>query len=174
MSTLADATTQAYADEFLALEDEARASFDTTEQINLVKQGQEIIADAIPCNVLYYRMNVEAHNKVWTNWTVFSGSLINAYCFCVLEYASAETSGGGAVTTSLSAGLTMAEKVACDESVAATVMAIDNLGAPVSGATVEVTFGSSTSLRQTRRRARPTRTDCSSSRSLERPLARRP
>ena len=142
VSTLADEATQAYADEFLALEEDARASFDTTEQINLVKQGQEIIADAIPCNVLYYRTNVEAHNKVWTNWTVFSGSLINAYCFCVLEYASAGTSGGGAVTTSLSAGLTMSEKVRCGESVAATVKAINNLGAPVSGATVEVTLGS--------------------------------
>jgi ABC-type transport system substrate-binding protein len=141
VSTLADETTQAYADEFLALEDEARASFDTTEQINLVKEGQEIIAKAIPCNVLYYRTNVEAHNKIWTNWTVFSGTLINGYCFCGLEYASAATSGGGAVTTSLSAGLTMAEKVACGESVVATAMAIDNLGAPVSGATVEVNFG---------------------------------
>ena len=143
VSTLADATTQAMADEFLDLEDQARASFDTATQINLVKQGQEVIADSIPCNILYYRVNVEAHNNVWTNWTVFSGRLINAYCFCVLEYASAGTSGGGAVTTSLSAGLTMAEKVACDESVAATVKAINNLGAPVSGATVEVSVGSS-------------------------------
>jgi ABC-type transport system substrate-binding protein len=142
VSTLADETTQAYADEFLALETDARASFDTAEQINLVKQGEEIIAKAIPCNVLYYRVNVEAHNKIWTNWTVYSGTLINGYCFCVLDYATAGTSGGGAVTTSLSAGLTMAEKVRCGESVTATVMAIDNLGAPVSGADVEVTVGS--------------------------------
>ncbi len=142
VSTLADEATQAYADAFLALEDEARASFDTTEQINLVKQGQEIIADAIPCNVLYYRANVEAHNKVWTNWTVFSGTLINPYCFCVLEYATAGTSGGGAVAAGISAGLTMAEKVECGAVVTATVMAVDNDGAPVAGAAVEVTVGS--------------------------------
>lgn len=146
VSTLADDTTKALADEFVALEDEARASFDVAVQIDKVKQGQQVIAEAVPCNVLYYRVNVEAHNKIWTNWTVFDGKLLNAFTWTVLDYSGqGGTSGGGAVAT-LDAGLTIPEKIQCDEAVTATVKAIDNLGQPVSGATVDVTSTSAATV----------------------------
>jgi hypothetical protein len=139
VSTLADAATIEMVDEFADLEAEARASFITAEQIDLVKQGQEIIADAIPCNILYYRVNVEAHSKVWTNWTVFDGTLFNGFCFSVLDYAgTGETSGGGAVTTSIVAGLTLPGKVRSGETVEATVVTIDSAGNLVADAAVEV------------------------------------
>jgi len=139
VSTLADETTQAMADDFVDLEDQARETFDIADQIDYVKQGQAIVADAVVCNVLYYRVNVEAHNKIYTNWTVFDGTLINPFCFAVLEYSgTGGTTGGGAVTTGLDAGLTMAEKVACDDSVNAYVLAIDDMGEPIAGATVAV------------------------------------
>ncbi|TFG71022.1 MAG: hypothetical protein E4H25_00260 [Methanomassiliicoccus sp.] len=139
VSTLADETTQAMADDFVVLEDQARETFDIADQIDYVKQGQAIVADAVVCNVLYYRVNVEAHNKIFTNWTVFDGTLINPFCFAVLEYSgTGGTSGGGAVTESLDAGLTMAQKVACDDSIDAYVLAVDNMGEPVAGATVAV------------------------------------
>jgi ABC-type transport system substrate-binding protein len=138
VSTLADERTQELANEFYDLEQLARKSFNVSEQINLVKQGQEIVADALPANVLYYRVNVEAHNKVWTNWTVFDGTLINAYNLCTLEYAgTGGATGGGAVAT-LSAGLSTPEKVKCDESVDAYVKVVNNLGNPVASATVTV------------------------------------
>ena len=56
VSTLADEATQAMADDFVDLEDKARATFDIAEQIDYVKQGEAIIADAVVCNVLYYRV----------------------------------------------------------------------------------------------------------------------
>lgn len=139
VSTLADEATMAYADEFADLEAEARASFITADQIALVKEGQAIIADAIPCNILYYRVNVEAHNKVWTNWTVFDGTLMNGFCLNELDYAgTGGTSGGGAVTTSISTGLTLPGKVRSTETVEATVIAMDSVGNLVAGAAVEV------------------------------------
>ncbi|MDH3365507.1 MAG: ABC transporter substrate-binding protein, partial [Thermoplasmata archaeon] len=139
VSTLADEATTDMADAFALLEDDARATFDVAKQIDYVKQGQEIIADAVPCNVLYYRVNVEAHDKVWANWTEFDGSMMNPYNLCTLEYSgTGGAEGGGAVTATLSAGLTVAGKVMCDESIDAYVKAIDNLGNPVVGADVEV------------------------------------
>jgi ABC-type transport system substrate-binding protein/PKD repeat protein len=138
VSTLADEATQAYADEFLALEDEARASFDTTEQINLVKQGQEIIADAVPCNVLYYRVNVEAHNDAWTNWTVSEGSLLNRFSLCILEYTG--TRGLVDADHPVNTGLSMPGQVLLGQTAPAWVVAIDHTGAPVLGADVSVTI----------------------------------
>ncbi|MEW5748495.1 MAG: ABC transporter substrate-binding protein [Candidatus Thermoplasmatota archaeon] len=138
VSTLADEATIALADEFFEIEQDARASFITADQIDLTKQGQEIIAQAIPCNVLYYRVNVEAHNRAWTNWTQFDGTLMNGFNLAMLDYAGAgETSGGGAVTD-VSAGLTLPGKVRSGETVEATVVVIDNLGDVVEGATVAV------------------------------------
>ncbi|MGB2582419.1 MAG: Ig-like domain-containing protein, partial [Thermoplasmata archaeon] len=139
VSTLADERTMELVDEFAELEDLARETFNVGEQIDYVLQGQQIIADAVPCNVLYYRVNVEAHGKVWTNWTQFDGTLMNSFNLCTLEYSgTGGTTGGGVVTTSLSAGLTITEKVKCDQSVDGYVKAIDNLGNSVAGAAVEV------------------------------------
>ena len=139
VSTLADEATMAMVDDFADLETQARASFITATQIDLVKQGQAIIADAIPCNILYYRVNVEAHSKIWTNWTVFDGTLFNGFCLSVLDHAGAvDTSGGGAVTESVVAGLTLPGKVRSGETVEATVVAIDNAGNLVADAAVEV------------------------------------
>ena len=137
VSTLADERTQELVHEFYTLEGLARASFNVSKQIQYVKEGQEVIADALPMNILYYRVNVEAHNKIWTNWTVFDGTLINSFNLCTLEFAGTVATGGGTVTT-LSAGLSTPEKVKCDESADAYVKVIDNLGEAVTGANVEV------------------------------------
>jgi peptide/nickel transport system substrate-binding protein len=146
VSTLADEATQEYVDEFAELEAAARASFDVAEQIDLVKQGQEITSLAMPANILYYRVNVEAHNKIWTNWTVFDGTLINSYNLCTLVYSEAGGATGGGAVTTLSAGITAPEKVKAGESVTAYVKAIDNLGNPVADADVEVTIDAGASV----------------------------
>lgn len=146
VSTLADDATKAMADEFVALEDEARASFDVAVQIDKVKQGQQVIADAIPCNILYYRVNVEAHDKVWTNWTIFDGKLLNAFSWTVLDYSGKGGATGQKAVATLDAGLTVPEKIQADETVTATVKAINNKGEPVSAATVEVTAGSAATV----------------------------
>jgi ABC-type transport system substrate-binding protein/PKD repeat protein/protocatechuate 3,4-dioxygenase beta subunit len=138
VSTLADEATQAYADEFLDLEDQARASFDANEQINLVKQGQEIIADAIPCNVLYYRVNVEAHSRTWTNWTVSDGTVLNSFTLAHL-YSEPYVDGVVEATGVVNAGLSVPGEVLLGGFVPAQVVAIDQTGAPIPGATVNVT-----------------------------------
>lgn len=139
VSTLADQTTQDMADEFLLLEQDARATFNVAEQIELTKQGQQLVADADVCDILFYQVNVEAHNKVWTNWTIFDGQLINAFSWTTIIYSTGGgATGGGAVTTSVSAGLTLPGKVLSGESVEANVMVIDNLGKPVANATIDV------------------------------------
>ncbi len=138
VSTLADEATIAYVDEFALLEEEARGSFITSEQIAYVKEGQAIIADAIPCNILYYRVNVEAHNKVWANWTVFDGTLMNGFCLTTLDYAGAGGTSGGEAVTEISAGLTLPGKVLSGDAVEATVVVIDSLGSLVEGAAVVV------------------------------------
>jgi peptide/nickel transport system substrate-binding protein len=140
VSTLADEASQDYVDEFAVLEEAARASFDVAEQIDLVKQGQEIVAKAVPANILYYRVNVEAHNKIWTNWTQFDGTLINWMNLNTLVYSEAGGATGGGAVATLSAGLTVSEKVMAGESVDAYVKVINNLGNPVAGANVDVTI----------------------------------
>jgi peptide/nickel transport system substrate-binding protein len=138
VSTLADDATLAYSDAFWELEQQARASFIVSEQIDYTKQGQAIIADAIPCNVLYYRVNVEAHSKIWDNWTQFDGTLMNLFNLVSLEYAGEGGTSGGGEVTDVTAGLTLPGKVRSGESVEGTVVVIDDVGDVVAGATVEV------------------------------------
>jgi peptide/nickel transport system substrate-binding protein len=146
VSTLADEASQDYANQFAELEAAARASFDVAEQIDLVKQGQEITSLAVPANILYYRVNVEAHNKVWDNWTQFDGTLINWMNLNTLVYSEAGGATGGGAVATLSVGLTAPEKVKAGESVDAYVMAVDNMGAPVAGADIEVTVDAGASV----------------------------
>lgn len=139
VSTLADAASQAAADEFLALEAEGKASFIVSDQIRISKDMQKVVAYNDVCDILFYQVNVEARNKVWTNWTSFDGQLINAFSWMTIVYSTGGgATGGGAVTTSVSAGLTLPGKVISGESVDANVMVIDNLGKPVANATVDV------------------------------------
>lgn len=138
--TRADATSQALADQVLHLGDLARGSFSTDDQQLYTKWGEGVIADAVPVNVLYYRVNVEAYRNAWTGWIPWLGTLLqsgaNIYCLSNLQLAGQ----GGAVAASaaVNAGLTLPGDVPVGSSVSGTVMAIDAAGNPVSGATVAV------------------------------------
>ncbi len=92
VNTLADERTMELVDEFSALEDAARSTFDVMEQIDYVKQGQEIIADAVPCNILYYRVNVMATSTAWTGWMPYMGTLLNMFSLSELVGGSADAS----------------------------------------------------------------------------------
>ena len=140
--TRADAETQAIADEVLRLEDLAKSSFNVSDQIKYTRWAQGEIADALPVNVLYYRVNVEAATTRWTGWLSYLGQIFGpgSNLFSLGNLVKTGAGGGGAAATaSVNAGLSLPGKVLVGGLVDAYVKVIDNNGAAVSGATVAVT-----------------------------------
>jgi len=139
--TRADAKSQALADQVLDLGNLARASFSTDDQQRYTKWAEGVIADALPVNVLYYRVNVEAYRTAWTGWIPFLGTLLqsgaNIYCLSNLKLAGAGAAVGA--TASVNAGISLPGEVPVGTDITGTVTAIDNTGAPVSAGTVQVT-----------------------------------
>ena len=139
--TRADAATQAIATEVLRLEDLAKASFNVSDQIKYTRWGQGEIAKAIPCNVLYYRVNVEAATNRWTGWLSYLGQIYgpgaNLFSLGNLEKTGAG-GGGAAATATVNAGLSLPGKILANGVADAYVKVIDQNGAPVEGATVTV------------------------------------
>lgn len=90
VSTLADDRTMELVDEFAVLELDARTTFDVAEQIDFVKRGQNIIADAVPCNILYYSVNAMATSTEWTGWTPYLGTLLNRFSLSGLVVGSVD------------------------------------------------------------------------------------
>ncbi len=151
--TRADAETQVLADEVLRLDGLAKSSFNVSDQIRYTRWAEGVIADAVPVNVLYYRVNVEAVSTRWTGWISYLGQVFGpgANLFSLGNLVKSGVAGGGAAATaSVNAGLSMPGKVIVDQvldaddnvlrdnKVQAFVTAIDNLGAPVSAAAVTV------------------------------------
>ncbi|MGQ9587226.1 MAG: ABC transporter substrate-binding protein [Thermoplasmata archaeon] len=140
--TRADAESQALADEVLRLEGLAKASFNVSDQIRYTRWAQGVIADAVPVNVLYYRVNVEAATTRWTGWVSYMGQIFGpgSNLFSLGNLVRTGAAGGGAAATaSVNAGLSLPGKVLLGGVADAYVKVIDNSGAPVSGATVAVT-----------------------------------
>lgn len=143
VNTLADDETQELAREVTRLGLLAQGSFSTEDQILYTKWGQGVLADALPCNVLYYRVNILAYRATsWTGWIPWLGDIFgpgtNIYSLSNLEKVGAGGATGGATAT-VNAGLTLPGKVAVGGVIDGTVVAIDGNGAPVSGATVTLT-----------------------------------
>jgi|GEM_PF-984815 len=139
VSTLADAQTQALVDQLAEIEAMARSSFITSEQIDLVRAAQGIVAEAVPCNVLYYRINAEAHRDAWTGWVPYMGNLFNMFSL-------SELVGGGDApayedaSAGVNVGLSGQRTAAPYQSIEGHAMVIDDLGDPVDGAAVSVSF----------------------------------
>ncbi|MCU0852306.1 MAG: ABC transporter substrate-binding protein [Thermoplasmata archaeon] len=140
--TRADAETQALAEEVLRLEDLAKSSFDVSDQIMYTRWAEGVLAEALPCNVLYYRVNVEAATTRWTGWLSYLGQIYGpgSNLFSLGNLVKTGAGGGGAVATaSVNAGLSLPGKILVGETADAYVKVIDNTGAPVEAATVTVT-----------------------------------
>jgi ABC-type transport system substrate-binding protein/protocatechuate 3,4-dioxygenase beta subunit len=142
VNTRADPATQSAADFVTYLANKARAQFNVTKQILYTKWAEGVLASFLPVNVLYYRVNIYATRTTWTGWLPYLGDLfgpgVNLFSLSNLKKTGA---GGGAAvgaTASVNAGLSLPGKVLSGEVADAYVSAIDNVGAPVSGATVSV------------------------------------
>ena len=85
VNTLADSETQAMADQVLRLDDLARTTFDVAEQKAYTREAQGVIDDAVPVDVLYYRVNAEAYRTSWIGWVPHLGELLNMFSLSQLE-----------------------------------------------------------------------------------------
>jgi peptide/nickel transport system substrate-binding protein len=142
VNTLADEETQELAREVDRLGILARSSFLVEDQMLYTKWAQGVLAEALPCNVLYYRVNVLAYRTSWTGWTPWLGTIFsdspNIFSVALLEKASSSGTSG-VVAESVNAAISMPGKVSMDGMVAGQVIAMNNEGGPVAGATVALT-----------------------------------
>jgi len=141
VNTLADAESQALAVEVGRLGELATGTFDIEDQIFYTRWGQGVIADAVPCNILYSKVNIEAYRNTWTGWLPYYGSLLiaggNIYTLANLQRTGAVTPGGA--TATVNTGLSAPGNVGVGETASGYVIAVDNDGNPVSEATVAMT-----------------------------------
>jgi peptide/nickel transport system substrate-binding protein len=138
VNTLADAETQALAVKVDELAGLARGSFDVPTQILYTRWGEGVLAEALPCNVLYYKVNIEAYRNSWTGWTPFLGSLWSAGAN-IFNLAALERAGGGeptGATGTVNAGISAPENVRVGTASNAYVLCVDDSGDAVAGATV--------------------------------------
>jgi hypothetical protein len=134
---MADAETQHLADLVVEAGILAKGTFDRAEQIKWTKYGQGLLSQAIPCNVLYYRVNVYAISVSYdaNTWINFLGELLNVYSMAELVPAGAPPSIGEQITGVLYAP----DKFMVGDTVNASVMVLDSKGMPFPDADVTIT-----------------------------------
>lgn len=144
VNTLADEETQELAYEVDRLAGLARESFDVEDQIFYTRWAQGVLAEANPCNVLYYRVSILAYRATsWTGWLPWLGDIFgpgsNLYSLANLErYGAGGTAGEAAAT--VNAGLSVPGKALVGGVIDGYVTAINNAGVPVAGATVALSL----------------------------------
>lgn len=160
VQSLADQQTGQLALKFQSVIDQALTTFDVSKQIYYTKWAQGILSEAVPCNVMYYRVNVEATLNAWTGWFSWQGSVYNIYALASIHKGAVSGVGGGTttqqsvgqitsppVTHYLVAQIAAPSKVFVPQSqfnvalttVPVNVLVTDNNGIPVPGAFVNIT-----------------------------------
>ncbi|MVT35389.1 MAG: hypothetical protein GPW18_01220 [Euryarchaeota archaeon] len=160
VKSLADPNTSALALKFQNVINQALTTFDVSKQIYYTKWAQGILSEAVPCNVLYYRVNVEATLNTWTGWFSWEGSVYNLYALTSIHKGAVVGVGTGTttqqtvgqityppVTHYLVAQIAAPSKVFVPQSqfnvaltsVPVNVLVTDNNGLPVPGAFVNIT-----------------------------------
>ncbi|MEM3341225.1 MAG: ABC transporter substrate-binding protein [Thermoplasmata archaeon] len=137
ISTRADAQTQALADIVASLEENATSTFDRDEQIFYTKWAQGVIADALPVNVLYYRVNTYTTAAKWKGWIPFLGELFNVYSLARLtkEDVIPKQQAGSVFTGTVQ----FPDNVRAGVAVPAKVKVVNVNGDAVGGVTVSIT-----------------------------------
>ena len=102
--SLADPTSSALAWQFQNVINAAQTSFNTNTQIYYAKYAQGILSEAVPVNVLYYEINVEATLNVWSGWFSWEGSIYNVYSLASLHPSAVSTGVGSTTTTHQTVG----------------------------------------------------------------------
>jgi len=134
-NTLADKYSQDLATEFDQIINKAMTTFDVNEQIKYTKWAEDIIARAVVCNILYYRLNVEATRKSWQGWVEWQGSVYNGLSLGRLHKGGI---GGGVQTGKyLDMGVNVPGKVLVGNTVTGNVFVANSNGKPMAGAKIE-------------------------------------
>jgi ABC-type transport system substrate-binding protein len=139
ISTRADQESQDMAIQVHELGQKAKESFDRDEQIFNTKWAQGIVSDALPCNVLYYRVNNYAISKTWEGWIPYFGELLNVYSLGGLTSEATTPT-----IEEVNILLNVPEKLPLGMDAAANVVVFDEEGKPIEGATVTLTGSDAT------------------------------
>lgn len=140
VSTLADAETQALADQVAELGELAKGTFDRSEQIKYTKWAQGVVSEAIPVNVLYYTVNIFATSARWQGWIPFFGEVFNGYSVANLERHEI---GGVTVGEELTSIVNVQRKFPAGTDIQGEIMVVDDEGRPVEGASVALSCSDS-------------------------------
>ncbi|HEX9908684.1 MAG TPA: ABC transporter substrate-binding protein [Thermoplasmata archaeon] len=143
INTRADDLTQDLAREVDLLGQNARGSYVVADQIKYTKWAEGVIAEALPCNVLYYRVNILAYRSTLTGLVPYLGDYFgpgeNLFSLSGLV-KSGESVDLEESSDPVNVALSMAEDVDVGQSTTAYVQAIDNLGNPIGGALVSLSI----------------------------------
>ncbi|MEM0166373.1 MAG: ABC transporter substrate-binding protein [Thermoplasmata archaeon] len=163
VKSLADPNTSALALQFQNTINKALTTFDVSQQIYYTKWAQGILSEAVPCNVMYYSVNVEATLNTWTGWFSWEGSVYNLYALASLHKGAVVGVGSGTTTQQIVGQITyppvthyLVAQIAAPSkvfvpqpqfnvattTVPVNVIVTDNNGLPVPGALVNVTSSS--------------------------------
>lgn len=137
VDTLADHESQDLAREVGRLQTLAETSFNISDQIKYTRWGEGVAAQGLPVNVLYYRVNIEAYRHTWTGWLPFLGTLLtnaNIYGLSNMQRTGAASVGGA--SASVNAGISLPGDVKVGGTVQGYLVAVNNSGYAVPGATV--------------------------------------
>jgi len=139
VNTLGDHESQELAREVGRLQGLAETSFNISDQITYTRWGEGVAAQGLPLNVLYYKVSVEAYRNTWTGWMPFLGSLLaqghaNIYGLSNMQRTGAASVGGA--SASVNAGITLPGNVKVGGTVQGYLVAVNNSGFAVPGATV--------------------------------------
>ncbi|MGC8691582.1 MAG: ABC transporter substrate-binding protein [Thermoplasmata archaeon] len=98
IKTLADNQTSQLAWQFNQVMNDALTTFNPNQQIFYTKWGQGILSEALPVNVLYYSINIEATLNVWQGWFSWQGSIYNIYALASIHLSSVSTGQSGSTS----------------------------------------------------------------------------
>ncbi len=114
----------------------SRAELDRTTRRALIFQAQQLLADARPYDVLYFRTNIEGYRQDrYVNWTVSSGTIWGYWSLQGIRPPSTKA-------IRLSLAVASATSAGSSETITATVF--DDQGAALEGANVEISVDQST------------------------------
>ncbi|MCK4969833.1 MAG: hypothetical protein KAS77_04880, partial [Thermoplasmata archaeon] len=134
VSTRADQETVNLAVKLHQLGIKAKNTFDRDEQMFYTKWGQGIVADAVPINVLYHRVNLLAISTAWSGWIPQFGGLLNVYTIGALS-----TERQPPPIEDMNAILNVPDKLPEGLAIPGNVMVFNINGTPLNGVTVDLT-----------------------------------
>jgi ABC-type transport system substrate-binding protein len=137
IKTLADQRSSQLAWEFEKAEANAYQTFNVNKMIYYTKEMQGIATQAIPVNVLYYQLNIEATNNYWRGWSnyTFDGTVWNEYSMAAIHTVSVVPPTVQQVNSKIS----LPNSVGVGQTVNGSVIVTSSNGNPIRNALVTLT-----------------------------------